>query len=96
MFLRQDGKCHNFKSCGTKLAKGNYIIEHGVPLSRGGNNSLENKYLNCLECADKKTFHPRSKATTLGGDLYEAAKTKRLERGKKKSGRKWPKRKFGQ
>lgn len=74
MWLRQNGKCR----CGARLEKGNYIIEHIQALARGGTDTLDNKCLNCKPCADAKTFHPRSLATTIGGDNYEAKKTNRL------------------
>jgi len=104
MFRRQNGKC----KCGAYLLEVGYIIEHIQPLSRGGTDTLDNKCLNCKDCADKKTFHPRSKASAIGSDIFEAAKTKRLRgevgkrKGKKMVSRpfpkrkiKWPKRRFG-
>jgi hypothetical protein len=77
LFLRQNGRC-NGKGCDTKLVPGNYIIEHVQPLSRGGTDTLDNKALRCKACADKKTLHPRSKASTIGGDTFEFWKTKRM------------------
>jgi hypothetical protein len=72
------GKC----KCGTKLEKGNTIIEHSTPLALGGLDVLANKYLQCNACADLKTFG-RSKATSYGSDIHAIAKVKRL-RGERK------------
>lgn len=97
LFMKQEGRC---KSCPAKISKSAaphtraYRIDHIQPLSRGGEDTIENKQLLCTKCHDKKTFHPRSKATTLGGDLYEARKTERLRAGKKKAKKAWPKRKL--
>ena len=91
LMLRQDGKCR----CGVKLIKGNYIIEHSTPLALGGLDVLENKYLNCKECADKKTHGGKSKATTAGTDIANIWKVKRLRgevKGRPKT--KWPIRKM--
>lgn len=57
----------------------NFIIEHRQPRSRGGRDTLKNLELRCVPHADQKTFHPRSKATTIGGDNYEAKKTGRMK-----------------
>lgn len=73
MFLAQEGKC----KCGTKLVKGNTIIEHSTPLALGGLDVLSNKYLNCRACADLKTYG-HSKATSYGSDRHAIDKTKRL------------------
>lgn len=91
LFLVQDGKC----KCGTKLVKGNYIIEHSTPLGLGGLDILANKYLNCRPCADLKTFGGKSRATTAGTDIANIWKVKRL-RGelKPKPKRIWPTRKL--
>lgn len=102
LFLRQDGKC----KCGVKLVKENTIVEHSTPLALGGLDVLENKYLNCRDCAAIKTNGGPSKATTYGSDIHAIAKTRRLRgetkprRKKKIPGRKlqsasrWPKRSF--
>ena len=74
LFLAQDGKCR----CGTKLVKGNYIIEHSTPLALDGLDVLANKYLNCRPCADLKTFGGKSRATTAGTDIANIWKVKRL------------------
>lgn len=83
MWERQKGLCGNPK-CRKPLVKGDIIKEHIQPCSRGGKNTLANKKLHCRECANEKTFHPRSKATTLGGDNFEFHKTNRLKRGPRK------------
>lgn len=90
MMLAQNGRCQ----CGTKLEKGNTIIEHSTPLALGGKDVLSNKYLNCKECADRKTYG-RSKATSYGSDRHAIDKTKRL-RGetKNKPGRRIPSKPF--
>lgn len=103
LFLRQDGKC----GCGVKLVEGNTIIEHSTPLALGGLDVLENKYLNCKDCADKKTYGGKSRATTAGTDIANIYKVKRITGETKgpakrdwpsrqmKSGKtKWPKRSF--
>lgn len=83
LFLAQNGKC----KCGVKLVKENTIIEHSTPLALGGTDTLDNKYLNCRDCADVKTNGGHSKATTYGSDIHAIAKTRRL-RGELKPRRK--------
>lgn len=93
LFLRQDGKC----KCGTKLEKGDTIIEHRIPLAIGGLDVTENKYLNCKACADLKTFG--TPATSYGSDFHAIAKIKRIRakaEGKTKLKRKIPSRPFQQ
>lgn len=93
IFLSQDGRC---KRCSAKVSL-HFLIDHIQPLSRGGTDTLDNKQILCTECHRRKTFHPRSEATTLGSDVYEARKTDRLVKGKTKSRSRWPKgRKVGQ
>lgn len=81
LFLAQNGRC----KCGVRLHKGNTIIEHSTPLALGGLDVITNKYLNCRECANLKTYG-HSKATSLGSDIHAIAKTKRL-RGETKTKR---------
>jgi 5-methylcytosine-specific restriction endonuclease McrA len=92
LYARQNGLC----KCGAALFKGKYHIDHAVALVRGGTDTLDNKQLLCIPCHKAKTFHPRSKATTLGSDIGEAAKTKRLirKRERPKSKRKMQSRGF--
>lgn len=94
LFIVQGGRC----KCGVKLVTGppaNYIIEHDVPLGLGGEDVFDNKSLLCITCAAAKTFHPRSLATTLGSDIANIAKAKRIAKGgKKRKGRKMQGRKF--
>ena len=89
MLERQRGKC----ACGKPLIKGNYIVEHSTALALGGTDTLANKYLNCKECADLKTFGGKARATTYGSDIHAINKVKRL-RGerKQKPKRRWPSR----
>lgn len=100
MLERQDGKCAC--GCGAVLILGprgrrvNFIVEHIQAKGRRGSNALKNKDLRTIECGRKKTFHPRSEATTLCGDNYEIKKTPRMRRKHKVvKGRKressWPK-----
>ena len=66
-------------------------FDHVQAVGRGGNNRVEDLRPvhasprgtmdgdgNHIDCHDRKTFRPRSGATTLGGDNYEAKKTERL------------------
>lgn len=87
---RQKGRCAH---CGRPLADV-FHIDHITALARGGDNSLANKQLLCIDCHKLKTFG--SKATTLGSDIFEIRKTQRLAKGKKKSKHRWPRRKFGE
>lgn len=104
---RQGGKCGN--GCGTVLVEKprNFIDEHLRALGRGGSNALKNRALWCIQCSKAKTFG--NGATTLGSDLGEIAKTKRLIRKRTKpktrlykwtsrplkgSKKRWPKRGF--
>ena len=91
LFLACDGKC----KCGVKLDKTNTIIEHGIPLALGGTDTLGNKYLQCRDCANMKTYGGASKASTAGTDIANIWKVKRL-RGelKPKMKRNWPPRKM--
>ena len=87
---RQPGEEFFCPICFLDILPGDRIDwDHIQPISRGG----EHSYLNIRplhhECHKVKTFHPRSKATTLGGDNFEAKKAGRIARGGKK--RKWPK-----
>lgn len=75
LMLSQDGKCAC--GCGRKLARGNYIAEHVIPLALGGASkpdALYHKY-----CAGQKTKN----------DVKNSAKVRRL-RGEtgRRSGRK--------
>lgn len=85
LLKRQGGTCA-VKGCPTVLVIGprgqhvNWIDEHIQALGRGGTNALKNRELRCIEHAHKKTHHPRSKATTIGGDNYEIKKTGRMKR----------------
>lgn len=87
MLERQGGRCA-VKGCETVLILGprgqrtNFIVEHRQARARGGSNALKNKELRCKPHADEKTYHPRSKATTIGGDIFEIAKTKALKKAK--------------
>ncbi len=76
--LRQGGMC---AKCGNPLTI--FAVDHIQALARGGDDTLENKQLLCLPCHTAKTHHPRSLATTLGGDNFEAKKTARMENGGK-------------
>lgn len=76
------------KGCETKLIyenkkRVNWIVEHLHATGRGGSNELSNKSGYCKECAAAKTWHPRSKASTISSDLFEINKTKTLERIRK-------------
>ena len=77
-YICADKDCDTILVLGPKGQRVNFIVEHRLALGRGGNNKLENKDCRCIACGNKKTHHPRSKATTLGGDNYEAKKTDRL------------------
>lgn len=81
LFERQDGLCGC--GCGRSISlqkPRNFIIEHLQALARGGSNDLSNKALWFVGCAKDKTFHPRSMASSISSDLFEVAKTKRLEK----------------
>lgn len=88
LWQRQSFTCAA-KGCLTALIIGdegqhvNFIDEHIQPLSLGGTNEITNRKLLCIPCAKRKTFHPRSLATTLGGDNFEAKKANRIARGGK-------------
>jgi len=85
MLQRQGGLCPECKTIlilGPRAERVNFVVEHCQALGRGGSNALKNKELRCIPCALKKTYHPRSRATTLGGDLFEIAKTKALKKAR--------------
>lgn len=78
LYERQGGKCAC--GCGAELVIGpkgqhvNFTDEHVQARGRGGSEALKNRQLWFNDCASKKTHHPRSKATGLGGDLFEIRK----------------------
>lgn len=78
IFVRERWTC---RYC-AQLLRYNDEIEwdHAQALARGGKDELENIVPLHRDCHLLKTFHPRSKATTLVSDIFEAAKTKRLIR----------------
>jgi len=47
LYKKTDGKCGY---CGCKITKRNRTIDHIQPKSKGGNNSMKNLVLACLEC----------------------------------------------
>lgn len=57
--------------------------DHAVPHGIGGAHHYKNIRPMCTACHAEKTFHPRSKATTLGGDNFEIKKANRMARGGK-------------
>ena len=89
LFLACDGKC----KCGAKLTDANTIIEHSTPLALGGLDVFENKYLQCRDCANLKTYGGSARATTAGTDIANIWKVKRI-RGETKANpkRSWPSR----
>jgi hypothetical protein len=81
LMLECGGKC----KCGVRLERANTIVEHSTPLALGGLDILENKYLQCRDCAAIKTHGGSAKATTYGSDIHAIAKVRRL-RGETKQG----------
>lgn len=79
--------------CGKPILPDQVVhFDHRQAVGRGGANTFkdlrpvhaarrgtEDAHGNPLDCHDRKTFRPRSLATTIGGDNYEAKKTTRLE-----------------
>lgn len=81
LMLACGGKC----KCGVKLDRSNTIIEHSTPIALGGLDILANKYLQCRDCANVKTYGGKAKATTYGSDIHAIAKAKRLSGETKKT-----------
>lgn len=53
-FLRADGKCEG-KTCGARLTVGRVHYDHDLPDNLGGEPTLENCKVLCLECHKEKT-----------------------------------------
>lgn len=51
IYLKYDGHCGY---CGKKLHRDTMTVDHIVPVSRGGGNSLENLMPSCRECNEAK------------------------------------------
>ena len=82
IIARQENRC---KICKEVFGEGDRVeYDHMHPLASGGKDELDNLQALCKECHQLKTFHPRSKATTLAADIFEIAKTKRLAKGPRK------------
>ncbi len=83
-FKRADGHCEN---CTAKLYVGKYHYDHEIADSLGGEPTLENCRVLCLNCHDEKT---RTHDTPL------AAKVKRIEQKHlgARPKRPWPKRRM--
>lgn len=59
---KQKGKCSYHKICKGNLSKkGNQIVEHKTPLSRGGTNWRKNLQLTCRSCNSSKRNKRRNK-----------------------------------
>lgn len=71
--------------CGKPILPGQRLnFDHGHAVGRDGPNTAENLFLvhdersGEFDCHTRKTAHPRGPHTAIGGDTFEAAKTKRL------------------
>lgn len=51
VYERYEGKCG---ICGMELSREKMTIAHKIPLSRGGDNSLNNLVLSCWDCSHAK------------------------------------------
>lgn len=47
VYSRYNGKCG---FCGKDVSRNNITVSHKKPLSKGGDNSMENLVLSCWEC----------------------------------------------
>lgn len=47
VYERYEGKCG---ICGKSLSRKNMTIAHKIPLTKGGDNSIDNLILSCWEC----------------------------------------------
>tara|TARA_R110000822_G_scaffold49674_4_gene130077 strand:+ start:51 stop:422 length:372 start_codon:yes stop_codon:yes gene_type:complete len=82
LLIRERWTC---KECKQPIQRADLIEwDHTLALARGGTDELENIVPLHRQCHLLKTFHPRSRATTLASDLFEIAKTKRLIRKREK------------
>lgn len=75
---RQGGKCAGYRRpCGVPLVRGQYQIDHCIPVSPvlGGSDELENKQALCLKCHRRKTK----------GDVRNIKKVRHLTRGRRLS-----------
>ena len=51
VYGRYNGRC---AICGAELSRENMTISHKIPLSRGGDNGMDNLMLSCWECNHAK------------------------------------------
>lgn len=72
--------------CGKPIVPGQPVqFDHHHAVGRGGAHSVKAlrpvhaAKTGDFDCHTRKTAHPRGPHTAIGGDTYEAAKTKRLE-----------------
>lgn len=72
---RQNNRC---RRCPASLVRGNYHIDHIIPVSSvmGGRDTLKNKQALCIRCHERKTRG--AGATTAGSDINRIAKVRRL------------------
>lgn len=72
--------------CGYPIIPGQkFAFDHGHAVGRQGPNEVSNLFPvhdqppgDAFDCHTRKTAHPRGPHTAIGGDTFEAAKTKRL------------------
>lgn len=87
LYLRQNRTC---AYCGRHLALCDATVDHGIPLSRGGNNAIGNIFLVDLTCnqskgsktLDEYLGYPAARALRKrlhGHETHEAALFRRLE-----------------
>lgn len=59
--------------CCARLAEGQVVIDHWMPVARGGGNDPENLVVSCARCNSLKSDLPPDEAEIKINDLLEAA-----------------------
>lgn len=57
VYNRQNGKC---SMCGDKISYLNFTVDHIIPISKGGSNTLDNMEAMCEVCNQMKRDHMKN------------------------------------
>lgn len=68
VFNKQNGKC---SMCGDKLSYLNFTVDHVIPISKGGKNTLDNMEAMCYMCNQMKNDYLKSDFLTHIEKIYK-------------------------